>query len=68
MNIKKFLPYTKAIVAGIAGFLSVLAVFISVASDGSMSGSDWFAVISAASIALGGTGTVYQLPNAKLGK
>lgn len=63
--IKSIKPYTKAIIAGIVGLLQIVSLYVMLSADGLMSPEDVNAIIGAVIIALGGTGAVYQFPNAK---
>lgn len=58
-------PNTKAIVAFVVGCLQVLALYVSLNSDGSISSADLEAIINAIILALTGTGAVWYLPNKK---
>lgn len=59
----KLAVYAKAVRAFLVGLGTVIAVFVSVASDGVMSGADWGAVLSAIVGTLVGTGAVAKTTN-----
>lgn len=58
-------PYTKSIIAFAVGVLQVVALYVALSADGELTPDDINAIINATIIALGGTGLVYTLPNAK---
>lgn len=62
MNI---LQYKKAIAALIIGVLQVASVYLMLSSDGTVSPTDWQAVINAVILALGGTIAVERVTNKK---
>lgn len=62
----KLAHYAKAVAAFLTGVATTIGVFVSVASDGSMTGSDWMAVLAAVVGTGVGTQAVKQVKNKEI--
>lgn len=63
MDFSKIAQYAKAVGAFIVTFAGFATVVVAALSDGHISPSEWVQVSAAFGVMVGGTATVYQVPN-----
>jgi hypothetical protein len=63
MNSSRISIYAKAVGAGLVSLAGFAAVVVAALSDGAISPSEWVQILSAFGVLVGGTYTVYKVPN-----